>query len=100
MRTLAPGLSLHHIGGHTKGLQAVRVWTRVGWLVLASDASHYYANMGEGRPFPVVASVTEMADGWRKLHTLVDDPGTSSRATIRWSCSAIARPAPRSKASP
>jgi glyoxylase-like metal-dependent hydrolase (beta-lactamase superfamily II) len=71
---LAPGISLHHIGGHTKGLQAVRVWTRVGWLVLASDASHYYANMGEGRPFPVVANVMEMVDGWRKLHTLVDDP--------------------------
>jgi glyoxylase-like metal-dependent hydrolase (beta-lactamase superfamily II) len=71
---IAPGISVHHIGGHTKGLQAVRVWTRVGWLVLASDASHYYANMGEGRPFPVVANVMEMVDGWRKLHTLVDDP--------------------------
>jgi glyoxylase-like metal-dependent hydrolase (beta-lactamase superfamily II) len=71
---LAPGISLHHIGGHTKGLQAVRLWTRVGWLVLASDASHYYANMGEGRPFPVVANVMEMVDGWRKLQALVDDP--------------------------
>lgn len=71
---IAPGVSLHHIGGHTKGLQAVRLWTRVGWLVLASDASHYYANMGEGRPFPVVTNVMEMVDGWRKLHTLVDDP--------------------------
>jgi len=71
---LAPGISVHHIGGHTKGLQAVRLWTRVGWLVLASDASHYYANMGEGRPFPVVANVLDMVDGWRKLHTLVDDP--------------------------
>ena len=67
---LAPGISLHHIGGHTKGLQAVRLWTRVGWVVLASDASHYYANMGEGRPFPVVANVMEMVDGWKKLHTL------------------------------
>src|SRR5258708_944430 len=28
---LAPGLSLHRIGGHTKGLQAVRVRTRIGW---------------------------------------------------------------------
>jgi glyoxylase-like metal-dependent hydrolase (beta-lactamase superfamily II) len=71
---IAPGISLHHIGGHTKGLQAVRLWTRVGWLVLASDASHYYANMGEGRPFPVVANVMEMVDGWRKLQTLADDP--------------------------
>jgi glyoxylase-like metal-dependent hydrolase (beta-lactamase superfamily II) len=67
---IAPGISLHLLGGHTKGLQAVRLWTRVGWLVLASDGSHYYANMGEGRPFPVVASVTEMVDGWRRVRAL------------------------------
>ena len=42
---LAPGLTVHHVGGHSKGLQVVRVWTRRGWMVLASDASHFYANM-------------------------------------------------------
>jgi glyoxylase-like metal-dependent hydrolase (beta-lactamase superfamily II) len=67
---VAPGLTVHHIGGHTRGLQAVRVWTRVGWVVLASDAAHYAANMQEARPFPVVANVMEMADGWRKLREL------------------------------
>ncbi|MCP5144141.1 MAG: N-acyl homoserine lactonase family protein [Gammaproteobacteria bacterium] len=71
---LCPGLSLHLIGGHTAGLQAVRVWTRVGWLVLASDASHYYANMQSGRPFPIVADVKAMVDGWQRLRELVDDP--------------------------
>ncbi|MBF8270762.1 MAG: MBL fold hydrolase [Gammaproteobacteria bacterium] len=64
---LVPGLSLHHVGGHTLGLQVVRLWTRVGWLVLASDASHYTANMNEGKPFPVVADVTAMVDGWQLL---------------------------------
>ena len=72
--TLAPGFSLHHIGGHTAGLQVVRIWTRIGWLVLASDASHYYANMNERRPFPIVADVTQMVDGWRKLQELADAP--------------------------
>jgi glyoxylase-like metal-dependent hydrolase (beta-lactamase superfamily II) len=72
--TLAPGLTVHRIGGHTLGLQAVRLQTRVGWLVLASDASHYYANMNEGRPFPIVADVTEMVDGWKRLRELADDP--------------------------
>ncbi len=67
---IVPGVTVHRIGGHTRGLQAVRVWTRVGWLVLASDAAHYSANMIESRPFPVVADVTEMADGWRKLRAL------------------------------
>lgn len=71
---LEPGLSLHHVGGHTKGLQVVRVWTRSGWLVLASDASHYLANMKERRPFPIVADVAEMFEGWRTLETLADDP--------------------------
>jgi glyoxylase-like metal-dependent hydrolase (beta-lactamase superfamily II) len=71
---IAPGLTVHHIGGHTLGLQSVRVWTRVGWVVLASDASHYYANMEENRPFPIVMDVAKMADGWRKLRTLASAP--------------------------
>jgi hypothetical protein len=29
-------------GGHSRGLQAVRVRTAVGWMVLASGAAHYY----------------------------------------------------------
>ena len=71
---LVPGLTIHHVGGHTLGLQIVRLWTRVGWLVLASDASHYAANMNEGKPFPIVADVAQMIDGWRLMKTLVDDP--------------------------
>jgi glyoxylase-like metal-dependent hydrolase (beta-lactamase superfamily II) len=71
---IAPGLSVHHIGGHTLGLQSVRVWTRVGWVVLASDASHYYANMDEDRPFPIVFDVGKMTDGWRKLRALASAP--------------------------
>jgi glyoxylase-like metal-dependent hydrolase (beta-lactamase superfamily II) len=71
---IAPGLAVHHIGGHTLGLQSVRVWTRLGWIVLASDAAHYYANMDEGRPFPIVVDVARMADGWRKLRALASAP--------------------------
>jgi glyoxylase-like metal-dependent hydrolase (beta-lactamase superfamily II) len=69
---IAPGLTVHHIGGHTKGLQAVRVWTRRGWLVLASDAAHFYANMNEGRPFPIVQDVAAMLEGHRRLRRLAD----------------------------
>jgi len=71
---LAPGLSVHHIGGHTMGLQSVRVWTRRGWLVLASDASHYYANMELSRPFPIVFHVGQMLEGHRKLQRLASSP--------------------------
>ena len=69
---LAAGISLHHIGGHTMGLQVLRVATRRGWVVLASDASHFYANMEQGRPFPIVWSVAGMLDGYRRLRELAE----------------------------
>jgi glyoxylase-like metal-dependent hydrolase (beta-lactamase superfamily II) len=72
---IAPGVSVHLIGGHTLGLQAVRVATRRGWVVLASDASHFYANMEEIRPFPIVASVAEMLLGYDRLRALAESPG-------------------------
>jgi glyoxylase-like metal-dependent hydrolase (beta-lactamase superfamily II) len=56
------------------GLQVVRVQTRRGWVVLASDASHFYANMEETRPFPIVWSVADMVDGYRKLRALAQSP--------------------------
>jgi len=71
---LAPGLSLHRIGGHTAGLQVVRVWTRRGWLVLASDASHFYANMEQGRSFPIVYNLGDMYEGHRRCYELADRP--------------------------
>src|SRR5690606_28048223 len=69
---LAPGLSVHLIGGHTAGLQAVRVLTRRGWVVLASDASHLYGNMLRGIPFPVVYNVGDMLEGHRAVRALAD----------------------------
>ena len=72
---VAPGVTLHHVGGHTMGLQVVRVATRRGWVVLASDASHYYANMEQGRPYPIIYNVGDMVDGWRRAHALADSPG-------------------------
>jgi glyoxylase-like metal-dependent hydrolase (beta-lactamase superfamily II) len=72
---LAPGVTLHHVGGHTLGLQIVRVATRRGWVVLASDASHYYANMDQGRPFPIVYNVGDMVEGWRRAQSLAESPG-------------------------
>lgn len=71
---LASGLSLHCIGGHSAGLQVVRVWTRRGWVVIASDASHLYANFECRRPFPVVYSVAEMLEGFETLYRLADSP--------------------------
>ena len=69
---LSPGFSVHFIGGHTMGMQCVRVWTERGWLVLASDASHLYANMEQVQPFPIVFDVGQMVNGYRTLRKLAD----------------------------
>jgi glyoxylase-like metal-dependent hydrolase (beta-lactamase superfamily II) len=71
---VAPGLSVHLIGGHTAGLQSLRVHTRRGWLVLAADAAHLYANIEQGRPYITVYDVADMMDGHRTLHRLASSP--------------------------
>jgi len=71
---LVPGLTLHRVGGHSAGLQIVRVWTQLGWMVLAADASHLYANFEGNRAFPVVYSVAEMLEGYKTLYRLADSP--------------------------
>ncbi len=71
---VAPGVSVHHVGGHTNGLQVVRVRTGRGWVVLASDASHLYANMDQGRPYPIVYNVGDMLDGFERVKSLADSP--------------------------
>lgn len=70
---IAPGVSLHRVGGHTLGLQVVRVHTRVGWIVLASDACHYYENFTAGHPFPIVHDLGAYLDAYRRLRELADD---------------------------
>jgi glyoxylase-like metal-dependent hydrolase (beta-lactamase superfamily II) len=67
---IAPDLTVHKVGGHSKGLQIVRVLTRRGWVVLVSDASHFYANFEQGRPFPDVESVSDMLEGFNTMRRL------------------------------
>ncbi|HEX6997805.1 MAG TPA: N-acyl homoserine lactonase family protein [Gammaproteobacteria bacterium] len=67
---IAPGITVHRLGGHTKGLQCVRVATRRGALVLASDASHFYAHMETGRAFPVLYNLAELLEGYKTLRRL------------------------------
>lgn len=71
---ITPGLTVHHVGGHTMGLQVVRVWTGRGWVVLASDAVHFYANMNQARPFPIVYNVGDMLNAYGTLQKLASSP--------------------------
>jgi glyoxylase-like metal-dependent hydrolase (beta-lactamase superfamily II) len=69
---VAPGISVHHAGGHTAGLQCVRVHTRRGWVVLASDVSHFYENFEKYRPFSTAFHVGQMLEGFDLLRRLAD----------------------------
>jgi glyoxylase-like metal-dependent hydrolase (beta-lactamase superfamily II) len=67
---IAPGVTVHRAGGHSKGLQCVRVRTASGWVVLASDASHLYENFEKRKPFPIVVDVEETLRSYDRLGAL------------------------------
>ena len=71
---IALGLTVHLIGGHSKGLQCVRVKTRRGYVVLASDATHLYAHIGSGRVFPITYNIEEVVEGYATLNKLASSP--------------------------
>jgi glyoxylase-like metal-dependent hydrolase (beta-lactamase superfamily II) len=71
---LTPGIELHLIGGHTRGLQVVRVHTERGWVILASDALHYYENFELQDPFPAIVDLPEILHGYERIRVLADSP--------------------------
>jgi len=74
MDEIAAGVSLHHIGGNTTGLQSVRVHTQRGWVVLASDAAHYYEHMEKGRVFTSMFNLGDALEGYDTLRRLAESP--------------------------
>lgn len=71
---LAPGITLHPAPGHSAGLQFVRVNTRRGAVVLASDVTHFYENFESGRPFTTVFSVADMLESFDRLIAAAPSP--------------------------
>jgi glyoxylase-like metal-dependent hydrolase (beta-lactamase superfamily II) len=69
---LAPNLTLHRVGGHTPGQQVARVKTRRGWIVVASDALHYYANMERDNPFQTMFCVPDAVVAFSTMRRLAD----------------------------
>jgi len=72
---VADGVTVHCVGGHSRGLQVVRVKTESGWLCLASDAAHYYENYLAGKPFPIVVDMENMVSGFKTIQALASAPG-------------------------
>jgi glyoxylase-like metal-dependent hydrolase (beta-lactamase superfamily II) len=71
---LAPGITLHHVGGHSPGMQVVRVHTARGHVVLASDAAHLYENFEQDAPFGIFTDLPGMYRTFDRLHALADAP--------------------------
>ena len=67
---IAPGITVHRVGGHSKGLQCVRVRTKRGDVVIASDATHLYAHIETGRVFPVTYNVGDVLEGYAAIKKL------------------------------
>ncbi|MGI8856149.1 MAG: N-acyl homoserine lactonase family protein [Thermomicrobiales bacterium] len=71
---IVPGITVHAVGGHAAGLQVVRVPTARGAIVLASDATHFSANIDEDRPFSIVHTLPAMYDAFDTARALADSP--------------------------
>ena len=67
---IAPGITVHKIGGHSKGLQCVRVKTRRGYVVIASDTAHLYNHFEQRRIFPTTYNLAEVLEGYDQLRKL------------------------------
>ena len=70
---IAPGIRVVPTPGHSPGEQVVCVHTQRGWVVLASDASHYYENLQKRRPYPAAHHVDEMLESFDKVMRLAGD---------------------------
>jgi glyoxylase-like metal-dependent hydrolase (beta-lactamase superfamily II) len=72
---LLPGLSVHLVGGHTAGMQVVRLRTATGHVVLASDASHFYENLAADRPAPILHSMPGVYSAFDRITALAGRAG-------------------------
>lgn len=69
-----PGISLHYVGGHTAGMQVVRVNTAKGNAVVASDASHLFRNVEENTPARLITNLPEMFSAFDAIRGLASGP--------------------------
>ena len=74
--TLASGIELIEVGGHTPGQLIVSVITATGTVVLASDALHFYEEVERDRPFAIVADLPGMYRAYDVLTGLASQPDT------------------------
>ena len=90
--TVAPGIEVVEVGGHTPGQSVVKVATGEGTVLLAADAVHYYEELEDDIPFSSVADLVGMYAAFDRIRSWVSakdvthvvaghDPATLHRFT-------------------
>ena len=75
--TVAAGIELTEVGGHTPGQLIASVATKDGGtVVLASDALHFYEEVERDRPFAILADLPGMYRAYDTLAQLAAQPRT------------------------
>ena len=69
-RALDDHVRLLHVGGHTPGSQIVAIHDSAGPVVLACDASHFYANLQTHTPTSLIHSYEAYLRGFNTIETL------------------------------
>ena len=86
---IAPGLESYLIGGHARGQTVLRVHSKRGWILLASDAVHLFEEVMHERPFAIFYDLAKMVEGYRRCLVLAGSldrlvPGHDPLVTVRY----------------
>jgi glyoxylase-like metal-dependent hydrolase (beta-lactamase superfamily II) len=73
--TLAPGIELIEVGGHTPGELIVSVDDGAGQVILASDALHHYEEVDQDRPYAILSDLPAMYQAYDLLAEMAAAPG-------------------------
>ncbi len=67
---ILPGVNVHPMPGHSRGLQSLTVSTARGTVVVASDGAHYYESLTDETAFMTHENMFKMVESFRKIRKL------------------------------
>ncbi len=73
--SVADGIDVIHVGGHTPGQSMVLVRTTDGPVLLASDAIHYYEEYERDMPFMATANLVDMYAAFDAVRAMIANDG-------------------------